>query len=259
MPACGLTLPPVTFNCLFIKIMATYILFWNPDISSYTKERFLGDFSAGDNVGNWSFYEHDDVRAEDVFYMVRCGEGKTGIVMRGEITSACYHDSDWSPKNRRNIYYADIFPYCTINPWSDAPMLTPEILTEAIPDFNWFGGHSGRRVSDAMASKLDELFYAYLDENPSMFCRGDAIYTYSLEEELPDEIQEKMLARSEGSCEVCGYSYRKIFGNAVNDAYFPRITPLILQSPALKRLFYNICPNCYQVPARILAAKLLNK
>ena len=83
--------------------MATYVLFWNPDISSYTKERFLQDFSECEGVGNWSFYEHNKVKKGDSFFMVKCGEGKTGIVMRGEITSMCYRDRDWSPKDRKII------------------------------------------------------------------------------------------------------------------------------------------------------------
>lgn len=42
--------------------MATYILFWNPDISSYTKERFLDDFDHRADVGNWSFHEYEKVK-----------------------------------------------------------------------------------------------------------------------------------------------------------------------------------------------------
>ena len=36
--------------------MTTHIIFWNPDISSYTKERFLDDYNEKESVGNWSFY-----------------------------------------------------------------------------------------------------------------------------------------------------------------------------------------------------------
>lgn len=35
--------------------MATYILFWNPAISSYSQERFEDDFWDEYGVGNWSF------------------------------------------------------------------------------------------------------------------------------------------------------------------------------------------------------------
>lgn len=56
--------------------MATYILFWNPAISSYTMDRFQNDFKDLECVGNWSFYHHEDVEEGDYFYMVKCGEVK---------------------------------------------------------------------------------------------------------------------------------------------------------------------------------------
>lgn len=116
--------------------MATYILFWNPDISSNTKERFLDDFSECECVGNRSFYEHDKVKGGDSFFMVKCGEGKTGIVMRGEITSECYPDIGWSTTGRKNIYYADIENGVCLNPWSYVTLLPPNVLTDVIPNFN---------------------------------------------------------------------------------------------------------------------------
>jgi hypothetical protein len=66
--------------------------------------------------------------------------------MRGEITSECYEDRDWSPKKRKHIFYADIEASVTIHPETASVMLTPDILTEKLPDFDWYGGHSGRRL-----------------------------------------------------------------------------------------------------------------
>ena len=142
--------------------MTTHIIFWNPDISSYTKERFLDDYNEKESVGNWSFYEHEKVKKGDIFFMIKCGGGKTGIVMRGEVFSDCYKDVDWSPKNRPDIYYADIIPCVCINPWSDATLLSPDELTAEMPDFNWYGGHSGRKLDDTYARKLEHMWFQYL-------------------------------------------------------------------------------------------------
>ena len=101
--------------------------------------------------------------------MMKCGQGKCGLVMRGTITSHAYEDSDWSPKNRKHIFYADIEQGFTINPWSDAELLSPEFLTSELPDFNWFGGHSGRKLADEAAQKLDDLWFEYIDSHPAMF------------------------------------------------------------------------------------------
>jgi hypothetical protein len=239
--------------------MATYILFWNPAISSYTMERFQEDFDERGCVGNWSIYEHDDVEYGDIFYMVRCGEGKTGIVMRGEITSKCYEDSDWSPKQRKHIYYADIETSVTIDPETASVMLTPDVLTEQLPDFDWYGGHSGRRLSDEYAKKLDEIWFEYINSNPQLFSSNQAfiddIYQGLL---MNDDIKSSLRKKIGTKCEVCGYDYDAVFGA---DARKEQLTvPLsCIIAPTLKRLIYAVCPNCNQASDEVLAKKLNDK
>ncbi len=152
--------------------MATYILFWNPDISSYTEERFLEDFVRNKAVDNWSIHEWENVQYDDRFYMVKCGSGNTGIVMKGLFVGECYEDEDWSPKNRRPIYYADIEPIISINAFATNRLLTPDILTREMPDFNWYGGHSGRLLTPEQARKLDALWKKYIRENAFLFTEG---------------------------------------------------------------------------------------
>lgn len=148
--------------------MATYILFWNPAISSYDEMRFMDDFWEGYGVGNWSINEYENVQPGDKFYMVRCGEGNVGIVMKGIILTDAYESEDWSPKNRSHIHYVDIYQNFTINSFSDVKLLTPDELTNAIPNFNWYGGHSGRLLPDEDAKKLDALWNEYLEANPNL-------------------------------------------------------------------------------------------
>lgn len=239
--------------------MATYILFWNPGISSYTKERFLKDFEEYECVSNWSFYEHEKVKDGDSFFMVKCGEGRTGIVMRGAITSECYHGRDWSPKNRKDIYYANIEAGACINPWSDAPLLTPEMLTEAIPDFDWYGGHSGRRLSVADANKLDKLWVEYLDRSQAAFC-GDDAWGDEYYECIISKAEARKLVRRHGCCcEVCGYSYAKVFSTEEAAARDRDAYPRIVNHPSLNRLLFNICLNCRRMPDEEIARILLEK
>lgn len=153
--------------------MATYILFWNPDISSYTEKRFKNDFYSGFGVGNWSFREYENIKPGDKFYMVRCGEGNLGIVMKGLILTEAYEDSDWSPKKRHNIHYADIYQNFTINSFDNVKLITPDELTKEIPDFDWYGGGSGRLLNEKDAAKLDVLWEKYLVQ-----------HSYLLEEDL---------------------------------------------------------------------------
>lgn len=239
--------------------MATYILFWNPDISSYTKERFLHDFFNREGVVNWSFYEHDKVKDGDSFFMVKCGNGKTGIVMRGAVTSECYEGDDWSPKGRKNIYYANLETGASINPWSSTPLLTPERLTEVIPDFDWFGGHSGRRLGVADTNKLEKLWVKYLDSSQPAFCNGDAWGDNYYDCIISKTEAKKLVKRHGCRCEVCGYSYESVFGG--DDAALRDLQayPTVVKFIGLKRLLFNICQNCEEMPHEILAQKLIEK
>ena len=90
--------------------MKTFILMWNPAISSYTWDRFKADqedmcvHEWGQGVGDWSVWEHDKAEHGDRFFMVKVGEGKTGIVMAGYFYSEPYEDEDWSGRGRQTFY-----------------------------------------------------------------------------------------------------------------------------------------------------------
>ena len=159
--------------------MRTFILFWNPAVSSYTMERHR-DLLSGDcfeyNSFNWSVWEHHRAHEGDRFYMVRCKNkpvpgkldkwGKqvwepviddtTGICMSGEFSSEPYRDEDWSGKGRET-YYMNM----NIRQASDPDkfiIIKTSALIDAIPDFNWMGGRSGRLLDEDAAAKLERLF-----------------------------------------------------------------------------------------------------
>lgn len=231
--------------------MATYILFWNPEISSYTMERFQNDFKFGYCVGNWSITEHEKVKTGDRFYMIRCGNGKTGIVMHGIIVSKCYKSSDWSPKRRKNIYYADIDHWVMINPETASKMLTPDLLTELIPDFNWHGGHSGRLLSKEYARKLDEVWAEYLNSNPQMFHRCEATIDEYRKSEFTPFLRKALGNSIPRKCEVCGYDYKNYFNkDIIKQAKLSNYLYPLQNSNS--KLFYSLCCNCKEVPKDIL-------
>ena len=147
--------------------MNTIILFWNPEISSYTIERLRDDLHSCTHVNNWSVWEHDKAHKGDRFFMVRCGEGKTGICMSGRFSSEPYIDEDWSGKGRE-IYYMDLMADTIIDP-DFLPILSTEILSLEIPSFDWSGGHSGRLLPAEDAEKLEKLWADFLEENNPMF------------------------------------------------------------------------------------------
>ncbi|MBD5208201.1 MAG: hypothetical protein HDS79_08100 [Bacteroidales bacterium] len=144
-----------------------HILFWNPDISSMTRDRMTDEMTEILNDGgcfNWSFWEHENVREGDVCYLVRCSDesGPHGVVLRGKIISTPYQDQDWAGKGRK-VFYADWYPQEFIDSEYATP-LSPERLEKAMPDFNWRGGHSGRELSVTYGEILEKLWYDYLKE-----------------------------------------------------------------------------------------------
>lgn len=145
----------------------TYILMWNPVISSVSMEEHnatIPDMLT--EYYNWSVWEHERAGIGDHFFLVRCGEGKTGIVMSGVFDSIPYQDEDWSGHGR-TIFYMDMIPNLILNP-ETTPMITTEQLQKAIPTFDWTGGHSGRLLSLDEAKTLESLWANYIAENGNL-------------------------------------------------------------------------------------------
>lgn len=146
-----------------------------------------------------------------------------------------------------------------VNPENDIEMLTPEKLTEAIPDFNWFGGHSGRRLTEEQAKKLDELWIEYIDRNPKMFAEDKAFFTWRGSDDfLNNENYKTFLYKKNPKeiCEVCGYNYKHFFGKDCSDI---KIGFFELPSLILPRLMYRICGNCNRVDNSLLIGVLSRK
>lgn len=141
----------------------TFILMWNPAISSVTMEYHLYCIRNFDTEPfDWSVYEWEKAHEGDRFFLVRVGEGRTGIVMSGIFTSAPYVSGDWNrPRGSRQIHYMDMQPNFIVNP-ENMPIITTAQLQEAVPDFDWSKGHSGKLLTAAQAEKLEQLFSKYL-------------------------------------------------------------------------------------------------
>ena len=143
----------------------TFIMRWNTDISNYKLSEFedaMEDFFDEGFYYDWSIWDYQKAHIGDRFYMIRTGEGKNGVVMRGTIIGTPYPDEDWSGKGRK-VFYIRMSLTNMIHPERTPLLLTTDELTEAIPDFNWKGGHSGEILSDAQADKLEKVWKDYIE------------------------------------------------------------------------------------------------
>ena len=143
--------------------MNTIILKWDPASSPVTMERFEKELLANDwPQFKWSVWEHEQAHTGDQFFLLRVGEGNTGIVAGGSIISDAYQADDWSGKDRV-VFYNDIAPDFILHP-DRCPILTTARLTKAMPDFEWNGGHSGVVLPPDYAKILNEMWLALLEQ-----------------------------------------------------------------------------------------------
>lgn len=140
------------------------------------KNMFIEEF-------NWSVWDYKEAKCGDRFFLVRCGEGNTGIVMSGVFDSHPYQAGDWSGRGR-TTYYMDMKPSLILNP-DAAPMITTEQLQKAIPSFDWAGGHSGRLLPKEDAKILESLWQQFIETNKEqadgIIMNGIKINLFSIE------------------------------------------------------------------------------
>lgn len=145
--------------------MNTFILEWRPSISSYRIEDFENDLEYIEyGEFNWSVWDWQKAHSGDNFYMVKCSEGRTGIVMKGFFTSEPYEADDWSGKNRQ-VHYMDFRPTFMVHP-DKCRMLTTAELESEMPGFQWNGGHSGRILPEELRPVIDGMWDRYLGSLP---------------------------------------------------------------------------------------------
>lgn len=148
--------------------MNTFILKWNPAISSYTLEQFADDFQFGKKKDvlvnespwrfNWSVWEHEKAHEGDRFFMVRVGDGPgNGVVMSGSFDSEPYEGEDWSGKGRQ-VHYVDLV-FDTVVRLSSNKVLPAATLAEKLPGIEWDKGHSGMLIAPDEARELEKMWY----------------------------------------------------------------------------------------------------
>ena len=137
----------------------TYLMRWNPVISSFTEQDYkdkVANLQNGTFRLNWSIREWEEARRGDIFYMLRTGDNKAGIVFNGQFASDPYPAEDWGGTDKRRMY-VDLICTKPVAP-NKKPRVSMQKLQELIPDFDWANGHSGALLSDEVADKLEKLF-----------------------------------------------------------------------------------------------------
>ena len=231
--------------------MRSYILFWNPAISNLSLKAYSREYLR--NVGNvitWELREFEAAEPDDRVFWLRCGEGKTGILMAGSIYESPFQDVHWKNPDEMSSYAPFLVEYA-VDP-EEVPIITTEMLQKEMPDFDWTGGASGRLLSPEYAEKLELMWAKYVMEHASMFesrsvaaCDDELLAKYQPANEI---IQHHMISVAGGVCEICGYDYYKVFGEDVDRAC--EYDFLFHDGKVCKNVednFHCFCPSCHTV------------
>lgn len=149
----------------------TFLLKWNPAISSYTMERLDNDMSEwadgywSDDY-DWSVWEWQKAHKGDRFFMVRVGEGNTGVFAAGRFTSEPFEDEDWSGKGRK-VYYMQMEFEAVFHP-ERTDIISTEELERELPHLDWRKGHSGQMLDKEDAVRLELMWRDFMGQNKSM-------------------------------------------------------------------------------------------
>lgn len=147
-----------------IRQPQTFVMRWNPEISSHKVvdfEHAMEDFYDDGFYYDWSIFDYEKVHVGDRFFMLKVGNGNTGIVMSGIIVSLPYKDEDWSGKGR-DVRYVRMIPDCMVHP-DKTEIISTQSIDEELPGVNWNEGHSGVLLTNEQAGKFDELWQHYMN------------------------------------------------------------------------------------------------
>lgn len=137
----------------------TYLMRWNPSISSFTEkdyEECVADMTRGMFFMNWSINEWEEARRGDLFYMLRVGDDKAGIIFDGQFISDPYPEDDWAGSTKRRMYVDMVcLGYGELGTKPHVPL---KKLQKSIPNYEWPEGHSGVLLPNEIADKLVDLF-----------------------------------------------------------------------------------------------------
>lgn len=155
-----------SFDVEPIRSPKTYLLRWNPTISSFKLDDYrdvLSKYPGGFSGMNWSVYGWEKAHKGDHYYMLRTGDDKAGIVFRGVFTSDPYPGEDWAG-NGKQRYYMDMDCYDCVPADVQSPICIEE-LEKVVPGIDWRRGHSGELLSSEDADRLNELWNNIMEQD----------------------------------------------------------------------------------------------
>ncbi|MDM0078700.1 AAA family ATPase [Variovorax sp. J2P1-59] len=173
-----------------------WLLTWNPE--KYTEG---GDGDAGRTIDlvvntqrRWSCGSSQPM-VGDAVYLVRLGVGPRGIIARGTVSRAPFHEADWGDSSRQKRYIE--FSVAAVRTTCAAGLLPMLLMTSAMGAQTWSPQQSGIQIADGVAAQLDALWKAGKGVHSlrqfASWCDADASYNTTW---LPGYQEATLLAES---------------------------------------------------------------
>ena len=137
--------------------MNTFILRWNPNISSYKMETHLDVVAHAKKMEfpkefDWSVHDWQKVKDGDMVILLQVGTENDGIAMIGKIKGSPEADESWRDDGSKAHYvYIDVFD--AFNP-AEQKDFRAENFENDFPKIKWHKGHSGELIDKATADRL---------------------------------------------------------------------------------------------------------
>lgn len=137
--------------------MNTFILRWNPNISSYKMETHLEVVSHAKKMEfpqnfDWSVFEWHKVKVGDMVILLQVGTDADGIAMIGKIIGTPEADRSWRNDDSK-AHYVDIEIFDAYNTYEENELLAKNFEDE-FDKIKWHKGHSGELIDKATAHRL---------------------------------------------------------------------------------------------------------
>lgn len=174
-----------------------------------------------------------------------------GIVGAGYITTAPFLSEHWSKSGKMENQVLIEF-----DELSKEPIVSLQELQELSLNYNWTPQSSGMEIPNAIALKLEELWFAktlkkvFNGINVNSYKEGAIKSIISKRYERNPQARLLCLESNGYSCKVCGFNFGDIYGKLGQDyIHVHHITPLSIIGEEYeinpKTDLVPICPNCH--------------
>ena len=178
--------------------MNTFILRWNPAVSSYKMKHHKAickNIESGNYFSDWSIHDWEKLEIGDAFILCQVGTKKDGIAAIGKFISKAYEKRK-RRGDKTKAHYADEHLFYNIDRDKET-LLSAENLEKEFPDIDWHGGHSGilldTKTANALIAQIDtelKTLHGFEKTSFSDFLKNDNRFLPI----DPEEKKEELLA-----------------------------------------------------------------